>query len=74
MMAYQWRTDSTYEWPTVHDASCNDAEMPFTLGDEPAPNDHFQAQTGASLCYVSCTVRVAQKIGAGHWKHTQLPI
>ena len=26
------------------------------LCSEPASNDHFQTQTGAALCYVSCTV------------------
>ena len=41
---------------TVHDATCNEAEISFKLGSEPALNDHFQAQTGAALCYVSCTV------------------
>ena len=30
--------------------------MPFMLCSEPASNDHFQTQTGAALCYVSCTV------------------
>ena len=55
-----WHESCTVIPATVHDATCNEAEISFKLSREPAPNDHLndhlQARTGAALCYVSCTM------------------